>query len=338
MPAMQTYNACIVSIQPSTTYLGEFEYAVLLAILHLRTRMRCRCVSCSKSAPAVPVARGALYTALERLEIKGCLKSRMGEPTDERGGKPRRYFSVTAAWTARAQDDARRVRQPDARLRNHSGGTASSLPPPTHRAIHGIGRPGRRAAPRCDSSRRGVARQHPRRPARGVRDASSGNEATLARGGGIGAVAGIGGRVVLARASWRRRQLSFPAPDPRTRSRGMADRPHSRPPPRVAGGDATAGDQRRDRRDAGARAGGQQHEFRVLDALVLRPFRFPGVDRIVMVASSDPNQGFFDRESVPPATSATGARHANLSNCRPRNGGTRTFPGSNSPSRFPRFG
>ena len=42
-----------------------------------------------------PVARGALYTALERLEGKGCLKSRMGDPTDDRGGKPRRYFSVT---------------------------------------------------------------------------------------------------------------------------------------------------------------------------------------------------------------------------------------------------
>jgi DNA-binding PadR family transcriptional regulator len=37
-----------------------------------------------------------LYTALERLEAKGYLTSRMGEPTDERGGKPRRYFTVTA--------------------------------------------------------------------------------------------------------------------------------------------------------------------------------------------------------------------------------------------------
>jgi DNA-binding PadR family transcriptional regulator len=44
-----------------------------------------------------PVARGALYTALERLEAKGCLRSRMGDPTDDRGGKPRRYFTVTAA-------------------------------------------------------------------------------------------------------------------------------------------------------------------------------------------------------------------------------------------------
>jgi DNA-binding PadR family transcriptional regulator len=79
-------------------YLGEFEYAVLLAILHLDT-----------DAYAVPirelieqrtgraVARGALYTGLDRLEAKGCLRSRMGDATDERGGKAKRYYAVTPA-------------------------------------------------------------------------------------------------------------------------------------------------------------------------------------------------------------------------------------------------
>ena len=38
--------------------------------------------------------------------------------------------------------------------------------------------------------------------------------------------------------------------------------------------------------------------FAVLDALILRPFRFPEVDRVVMVVSSDPQQGLLDRESV----------------------------------------
>jgi DNA-binding PadR family transcriptional regulator len=41
------------------------------------------------------VARGALYTALERLEAKALLTSRLGEPLAERGGRPRRYFTVT---------------------------------------------------------------------------------------------------------------------------------------------------------------------------------------------------------------------------------------------------
>lgn len=77
-------------------HLGEFEYAVLLAVLHLKA-----------DAYAVPVrglietrtgrsiARGGLYTALERLEVKGCLRSDMRDPSEARGGRPRRYFSIT---------------------------------------------------------------------------------------------------------------------------------------------------------------------------------------------------------------------------------------------------
>src|SRR5438552_163891 len=79
-------------------YLGELEQIVLLAVLRL-----------GDEAYAVPVleqiekqagrrvARGALYTALDRLEAKGCLRSRLGEPLAERGGRARRYFSVTPA-------------------------------------------------------------------------------------------------------------------------------------------------------------------------------------------------------------------------------------------------
>jgi putative ABC transport system permease protein len=51
--------------------------------------------------------------------------------------------------------------------------------------------------------------------------------------------------------------------------------------------------------------------FAVLDALVLRPFRFPDVDRVVMVVSSDPQQGLLDRESVTPGDFADWRREAN---------------------------
>jgi DNA-binding PadR family transcriptional regulator len=83
------------------TYLGEFEQIVLLAILRL-----------GQDAYAIPVreeieertgrrvARGALYTALERLEVKGCLRSRMSDPLPERGGRSRRYYTVTASGLA----------------------------------------------------------------------------------------------------------------------------------------------------------------------------------------------------------------------------------------------
>jgi DNA-binding PadR family transcriptional regulator len=79
-------------------YLGELEQIVLLAVLRL-----------GDEAYAVPIleqieaqtgrtlARGALYTALDRLEAKGCLRSRLGNPLPERGGRARRYFTVTAA-------------------------------------------------------------------------------------------------------------------------------------------------------------------------------------------------------------------------------------------------
>ena len=45
-------------------------------------------------------ARGALYTALERLESKRYLRSQLGEPLAERGGRARRYFTVTATGLA----------------------------------------------------------------------------------------------------------------------------------------------------------------------------------------------------------------------------------------------
>src|SRR5262245_14785367 len=39
---------------------------------------------------------GSIYAALERLEDKGFVKSRQGEPTAERGGRRKQYFTVTA--------------------------------------------------------------------------------------------------------------------------------------------------------------------------------------------------------------------------------------------------
>jgi DNA-binding PadR family transcriptional regulator len=81
-----------------TPYVGEFEYAVLLALLHLEGTEEAYAVpvrALLEQRTGRPVARGALYTALERLQTKGCLRSRMGDPTAERGGKAKRYFSVT---------------------------------------------------------------------------------------------------------------------------------------------------------------------------------------------------------------------------------------------------
>ncbi len=42
------------------------------------------------------VSVGALYTALDRLEKKGFVSSRWGEPTSERGGRRKRHYRIEA--------------------------------------------------------------------------------------------------------------------------------------------------------------------------------------------------------------------------------------------------
>src|SRR5687767_7061072 len=82
----------------STPLLGEFEQVVLLAILRLDddaygVTIRREIASCTGREPAT----GALYTMLDRLEEKGLVRSRMGEPTPERAGRSKRYFTVSAS-------------------------------------------------------------------------------------------------------------------------------------------------------------------------------------------------------------------------------------------------
>jgi DNA-binding PadR family transcriptional regulator len=84
-------------MKPTPSYLGEFEYAVLLAVLHLDSAYAVPIRSLLEERTGRPVARGALYTALERLEAKGCLRSRMDDASPERGGRPKRYFSITSS-------------------------------------------------------------------------------------------------------------------------------------------------------------------------------------------------------------------------------------------------
>jgi PadR family transcriptional regulator PadR len=82
-------------------YLGEFEQIVLLAIVRLGEEAYAISVREEIAArTGRTVARGALYTALERLETKGCLDSRMSDPLPERGGRSRRYYTVTPAGLA----------------------------------------------------------------------------------------------------------------------------------------------------------------------------------------------------------------------------------------------
>ena len=88
--------------------LGEFEHIVLLAILRL-----------GDEAYAVPigeeirthtgraVSRGSIYITLDRLESKGYLRSWLGDPTPERGGRAKRYYSLRPRALAALRDNRR---------------------------------------------------------------------------------------------------------------------------------------------------------------------------------------------------------------------------------------
>ncbi len=79
-------------------FLGEFEQMVLLAIIQLKDdAYGVRIREEIEQRVGREVARGALYTTLDRMESKGLVISSSGEKQADRGGRPRRYFTVSAA-------------------------------------------------------------------------------------------------------------------------------------------------------------------------------------------------------------------------------------------------
>jgi len=77
-------------------YLGEFEELVLLTIAGLGDEAYGVAVKedIDKRTDR-SISIGALHSTITRLEEKGYLKSWLGEPTQERGGRRKRHFEVT---------------------------------------------------------------------------------------------------------------------------------------------------------------------------------------------------------------------------------------------------
>ena len=78
--------------------LGELEHLILVALIRLGPE--------AYGVPIVdelsrhtrrPVLRPSVYLALRRLEQKGFVRSRLGDPEPRRGGRARRYFELSAA-------------------------------------------------------------------------------------------------------------------------------------------------------------------------------------------------------------------------------------------------
>ncbi len=77
--------------------LGEFEEVVMLTVGVLYDEAYGVSIKSEiESRLERSVSVGALQTALKRLEDKGYLKSREGESTYERVGRPKKYFQITA--------------------------------------------------------------------------------------------------------------------------------------------------------------------------------------------------------------------------------------------------
>lgn len=75
--------------------MGEFEKAILLAILHLKDAAYGRAIwRLIEEQGDRDVAIGAVYTTLDRLMRKGYLSARTGDPTPERGGRAKKYYAV----------------------------------------------------------------------------------------------------------------------------------------------------------------------------------------------------------------------------------------------------
>ena len=77
--------------------LGEFEELVMLTVGILHKEAYGVAISDEiERRTNRSVSIGALQTVLRRLESKGYLTSEFGEATNVRGGKRKRYFSMTA--------------------------------------------------------------------------------------------------------------------------------------------------------------------------------------------------------------------------------------------------
>jgi PadR family transcriptional regulator, regulatory protein PadR len=80
------------------TQLGEFEEIVLLTIAVLHTEAYGVSIKNElESRLGYGTSVGALQTALKRLEEKGYLDSAWGEASNVRGGKRKKYYTITAS-------------------------------------------------------------------------------------------------------------------------------------------------------------------------------------------------------------------------------------------------
>ena len=93
---------------PASPPLHEFELVVLLAALGLGDDAYPVSIrDAIEERTERNVSRAAVFITLERLERKGFVLSRYGDPTPVRGGRAKRFFRATPAGIVAAKDALR---------------------------------------------------------------------------------------------------------------------------------------------------------------------------------------------------------------------------------------
>lgn len=78
--------------------LGEFEQLILFALVELEDDAYGASIGRAiESRTGREVSAGAIYTALDRLTARGFVTSLVGDPTPERGGRRKKYYTLEPA-------------------------------------------------------------------------------------------------------------------------------------------------------------------------------------------------------------------------------------------------
>ena len=89
-------------------YLGNFDLMLLLAVLRLGDEAYGVTIAQElEQYTGREVVIASVYARLERLQERGLVTSSLGDPTPERGGRAKRYFSITGAGIREIRDARR---------------------------------------------------------------------------------------------------------------------------------------------------------------------------------------------------------------------------------------
>ncbi len=83
---------------PASLNLGDFEQLVLLALFRLGDDAYGATIRREiEQRTGRDLAMSAVYVTIDRLEVKGLVRTRVGEPTAERGGRRRKHVTLLPA-------------------------------------------------------------------------------------------------------------------------------------------------------------------------------------------------------------------------------------------------